>query len=71
MHSAPVKPQMTRTELTQILLLFMQDSQIKDPKAFLESLDDAALDKFALGYLHGISHRLRHYEELLGVKFSK
>ena len=45
------------------------DPQIQDPKLFLESLDDHSFNNFARGYLHGMSVRLRRYEQLLGVKF--
>jgi hypothetical protein len=63
---------MTRTQLTEVLLRFMaDDSQLTDPKAFIESLDDENFDKVALGYLLGLSIRLKRYEELLGVKLTE
>jgi hypothetical protein len=65
---------MTRTQLTELLLRFMADdsqSQFIDQKAFVESLNDESFDKFATGYLLGISVRLKTYEELLGVKLTE
>jgi hypothetical protein len=64
---------MTRTQLTELLLRFADDSQSQfiDQKAFVESLNDESFDKFATGYLLGISVRLKAYEELLGVKLTE
>jgi hypothetical protein len=64
---------MTRTELSEVLLRFMADdnNQLIDQKAFVESLNDEGFDKFATGYLLGISVRLKCYEELLGVKLTE
>lgn len=62
---------MTRTQLTELLLPFMiEDDQLIDPKAFIESLDDENFDKFATGYLRGLNVRLKRYEGLLGVKLT-
>jgi hypothetical protein len=70
---------MTRAELTEILLRFMADDiNVKDPKVFLESLEDKNFEDFARGYLLGISIRLKSYEQnfaiyerMLGVKLSE
>lgn len=63
---------MTRSELTVILLRFMEDDirNLSDPKAFLESLDDQGFDSFARGYLLGVSVRLKRYEEIWGVRLT-